>query len=120
MKNQSLGSDNSMILPVWATSKQNPDKKILVYCILDDQSNTCFISSKLRSQMKLTGHDTILSLSTMDRNQSYVACKKVVDLEIISFDRKTCIPLSLQLQGVTYLLADVKVQSRKLPGNGTI
>ena len=94
MKDQSLGSDNSMILPVWARSKQNPDKEILVYCILDDQSNTCFISNKLRSQLKLTGHDTTLSLSTMDRNQSYIACKKVVDLEIVSFDRKTCIPLS--------------------------
>ena len=40
--------DNSMILPVYIREKNNPTKEKLCYCILDDQSNTCFISKNCR------------------------------------------------------------------------
>lgn len=93
LQDQNGGSDNSMIVPVWVRSQSNTDKEILVYCILDDQSNTCFISNKLRQQLGLSGYDTTLTLSTMHKNQSFVSCKKVVDLEISSFDHKTRITI---------------------------
>ena len=41
--NQSDLVDNSMIVPVWVRSRMDSSKEILCYCILDDQSNACFI-----------------------------------------------------------------------------
>jgi len=80
-----------MIVPVFVRAKGKPDKEILAYCILDDQSNTCFISNKLKNELGLTGYDTMLSLSTMYKNHSIISSKKVVGLEVMSYDRKTCI-----------------------------
>ena len=47
--------DNSMILPVWIRNKNNPDKEILSYCILDDQSNACFETGNLSMQLNIRG-----------------------------------------------------------------
>ena len=91
--NQSNLVDNSMIVPVWVRSKMDSSKEILCYCILDDQSNACFISNKLRQQLGVSGSPTTLTLSTMHKSRSFITCKRVSDLEVLSFDRKTCIQL---------------------------
>ena len=93
--NQSDLIDNSMIVPVWVCSKMDSSKQILCYCILDDQSNACFISNKLRQQLGVNGSPTTLTLSTMHKTRSLITCKRVSDLEVLSFDRKTCIQLPL-------------------------
>ncbi|XP_077862854.1 uncharacterized protein LOC144345005 [Saccoglossus kowalevskii] len=54
-------TDNSMIVPVWVRSKVNPNREILQYCVLDPQSNTCFISKELQKQLRIIGHDTELT-----------------------------------------------------------
>ena len=81
-----------MIVPVWVRSKMD-SKEILCYCILDDQSNACFISNKLRQQLGVSGSPTTLTLSTMHKSRSFITCKRVSNLEVLSFDRKTCIQL---------------------------
>ena len=91
--NQSNLVDNSMIVPVWVRSRMDSSKEILCYCILDDQSNACFISNKLRQQLGVSGSPTTLTLSTMHKSRSLITCKRVSDLEVLSFDRKTCIQL---------------------------
>ena len=91
--NQSNLIDNLMIVPVWVRSKMDSLKKILCYCILDDQSNVCFISNKLRQQLEVSGSPTTLTLSTMHKSRSFITCKRVSDLEVLSFDCKTCIQL---------------------------
>ena len=68
-------------------------KEIFCYCILDDQSNACFISNKLRQQLGVNGSPTTLTLSTMHKTRSLFTCKRVSDLEVLSFDRKICIQL---------------------------
>ena len=82
-----------MIVPVWVCSKMDSSKERLCYCILEDQSNACFISNKLRQQLGVSGSPTTLTLSTMHKSRSFITCKRVSDLEVLSFDRKTCIQL---------------------------
>ena len=91
--NQSKLIDNSMIVPVWVRSKMDSSKEIVCYCILDDQSNACFILNKLRQQLGVNRSPTTLTLPTMHKTRSLITCKCVLDLEVLSFDHKTCIQL---------------------------
>ena len=70
--NQSDLIDNSMIIPVWVRSKMDSSKIIICYCILDDQSNVCFISNKLRQQLGVNGFPTTLTLSEMHKTKSFI------------------------------------------------
>ena len=90
---QKDGSDNSLIVPVWVRSKCNANCEILCYCIIDDQSNTCFMSETLLEQLNVPGQETNLTLSTIYKSKSVINCKKVSDLEIISFDKKSSVKL---------------------------
>ncbi|XP_070547949.1 uncharacterized protein [Ptychodera flava] len=86
-------TDNSMIIPVWVRSKSNPNAEVLQYCVLDPQSNTCFISRNLQRRLGIGGHDVKLTLSTMQRNGAIVDTKRIRDLEILSYDRQVIIPV---------------------------
>ncbi|XP_033111015.1 uncharacterized protein LOC117112068 [Anneissia japonica] len=81
-------NDNSMIVPVWMTSSSDPNTEMLVYCILDPQSNTSFISDDAAANLNLKGQATKMKLSTM-HGATEIDCKRFVDLRIASFDRKT-------------------------------
>ncbi|XP_033119376.1 uncharacterized protein LOC117118785 [Anneissia japonica] len=81
-----------MILPVWIRVKGSSTEK-LVYCILDSQSNTCFMSQYLVDQFSVKGTPTQLKLSTMFSANTLINCEKITDLEVVSFDRKTVISL---------------------------
>ncbi|XP_071963458.1 uncharacterized protein [Antedon mediterranea] len=88
----SKSSNTSMIVPVWFRSSRCPQNEILIYCILDPQSNTCFISDSIAEKLKLEGNKTNLLLSTM-HSKSSVSCRKFSHMEVVSFDRKTVIPV---------------------------
>ena len=90
---QQNGIDNSMIVPVWVRSKYNTDSEVLCYCIIDDQSNTCFMSETLFEELNVLGQETNITLSTMHQSKSVITCQKVTDLEIVSFDRKSFVNL---------------------------
>ena len=88
---QHNGSDYSLIVPVWVRSKSNINSEITCYCIIDDQSNTCFMSEALLEQLDVAGKKTSLTLSTVYKSKSVINCKRVADLEILSFDQKVCL-----------------------------
>ena len=93
IQDQMFGYDNSMIVPVWVRPKGAPNREVLCYCILDDQSNTCFMSNKLRHELGVPGTNTTLMLSTMHKSKSHINSKKVEGLEILDFDRNMHISL---------------------------
>ena len=53
-----------MILPDYLSHRDNPEEEILIYALLDTQSDTTFILQDSCSELGLTGID-VLSLSTM-------------------------------------------------------
>ena len=60
---------SSMIIPVWINHGDNPETKILVYALLDDQSDTTFVTQEALKSLNVSGPETQLSLSTMQRRQ---------------------------------------------------
>nr|XP_039251003.1 uncharacterized protein LOC120328550 [Styela clava] len=85
--------DLSMILPVWIRDKGDHSKEVLSYCILDEQSNTGFISHQVQEELGVKGHETSITLSTMFKSNVAIATRKVSCLEVLSYDRKVCIGL---------------------------
>ena len=82
------------IVPVWVSSKENPSHEILVYALLDNMSNKCFVLSDVYDQLDTDYFDTTLKLGTMASRCTKVATKGSLDLQIRSYyDSSKVIPL---------------------------
>ena len=42
----------SLIMPVWLSRESNPEREIEVYAVVDDQSNTCFVTEDVCSERR--------------------------------------------------------------------
>ena len=77
------GCIHSMILPVYVHHRSRPDNKILVYAVLDPQSDACFVTEAARSALEVEGQDVTLELKTVT-GQSVVSSSAVQDLVVES------------------------------------
>ena len=84
---------SSMIVPVWLHHESNPEAEVLIYALLDDQSDTTFITQNALSNLGVEGHKTQLSLSTMHADSKVIQSHKVNGLMINNFNRSTQIQL---------------------------
>ena len=44
VEGQEFGQDQSLIIPVWVSSSENPENKQLTYALIDCQSNATFVT----------------------------------------------------------------------------
>ena len=77
------GCIHSMILPVYVHHRSRPDNKILVYAVLDPQSDACFVTEAARSALEVEGQEVTLELKTVT-GQSVVSSSAVQDLVVES------------------------------------
>ena len=82
----------SMILPVLIHHKDNPDRRVKVYAVLDDQSDTCFVTDDIRKSLGVTGPAVNLELGTMHALRN-IDTQKVEGLIVSRFDGQVNIPL---------------------------
>ena len=82
----------SMIVPVWIQHEDNPSLKVETYAVLDDQSDTCFVTNEICSQLSLSGPEIILKLGTMHSVEN-VLTRKIEGLVISRCDGELNIPL---------------------------
>ena len=83
---------HSQILPVWVHHISNPEDKILVYALLDDQSDGCFVKETTMNKLKASGPDVQLDLSTVLGSEK-ISCKKVTGLVVRGYYETEEIPL---------------------------
>ncbi|XP_053376587.1 uncharacterized protein LOC128547590 [Mercenaria mercenaria] len=83
----------SMILPVFVSHCDNPDRDVLVYALLDTQSDTTFLLDGTRSALDLSGVDVKLSLSTLHAENKIVNSQKLRGLQVRGFYDYTRITL---------------------------
>ena len=91
--NTGQSSKCSMILPVYLSHCDSPEKEILIYALLDTQSDTTFILQDSCSALGLTGIDVKLSLSTMYAENRVVDSQKINGLMVHGFDNSMRISL---------------------------
>ena len=56
---------HSLIVPVWLHHEDSPDSKLMMYALLDDQSDACFIKQTALDKLGLEGPEVHLKLSTV-------------------------------------------------------
>ena len=76
------GSKCSMIVPVYLSHCDTPEKEVLVYALLDTQSDTTFVLHDTCSVLGLSGIDVKLSLSTMHAENRVVNSQKIKGLSV--------------------------------------
>jgi hypothetical protein len=83
---------SSLITPVWIYHKDTPNKKVMTYAVLDDQSDTCFITDGICEELGVNGPETIIELGTMHTVQN-IKTKKISGLINSPEDESVDIPL---------------------------
>ena len=87
-------SQTSPIVPVYISSPEHAGKEILVYAMLDTQSDSSFILEEVADTLNVTSKPVKLNLSTMSSKGTIVSCKKFEHLQVRGFfsDIKVTVP----------------------------
>ncbi|XP_063615371.1 uncharacterized protein LOC134788408, partial [Penaeus indicus] len=90
---------HSMIVPVWIHHESNIRKKVLVYALLDEQSDACFIKESTMNELNILGSKVHLKLTTVTgeetiestKTRGLIVCGKNEKIEIalpVTYSRK--------------------------------
>ena len=82
----------SMILPVWIHHKNDPNRQVKAYTVLDDQSDTCFVTDDVINKLGVTGPAIKLELGTMHAIEK-IDTQRIDGLVVSRYDSKVDIPL---------------------------
>ena len=83
----------SMIVPVWLSSLSKPDNEVLVYAILDTQSDATFILKETCKELDTETQPTKLRLSTITSQDSFVESQRVASLQARGYNSNLKIPI---------------------------
>ena len=72
-----------MIVPVYLSHKDHPEKEILVYALLDSQSDTTFVSQATFENLAVQGTKTSLLLSTMTLAKTKIDLPRFMDYRCV-------------------------------------
>ena len=82
VENMSSYRATSIVVPVRVASTKNTSNRILVYAMLDTQSDTTFIRSDIAHQLGLAGTDVQLRLSTMTAEDKLVQSERIEGITV--------------------------------------
>ena len=84
---------SSMIVPVWVNHADNPQNRKLVYALLDDQSDTTFVSQEVLDYLQVNRPKTQLFLSTMHAKIELVRSERIKGLQVSDTNHSMTIKL---------------------------
>ena len=86
-------SQATMIVPVWLSHQDNPQKERMVYAMLDSQSDTTFVLGDTCKALGVSGPHINLLLSTMLAVEQKVDSSKINGLTVRGYDSSSKIKL---------------------------
>ena len=89
---RSHGATTSITLPVILYHKNNPDVKVNVYALLDDGSDSTFVTNSTLKQLGVKGPEISLTLNTM-HGQAEIRVQRIEGLVTQRLDKATFIDL---------------------------
>ena len=88
------GSSNTTnVIPVWISTKENPQVEKLVYALLDTQSDSSFIEENLCSQLAAATEPCKLKVTTLLGKDVTVECQKASSLRVRGYTSTQVIDL---------------------------
>lgn len=85
----------SMIVLVWVSHKDQPIKEVLIYAVLDAQSDVSFVLDQTCEALKCPTEPTSLQITTMTSTSTSVQCDKVHNLLVRGLREDTQIELPM-------------------------
>ncbi|XP_039859773.1 uncharacterized protein LOC120716337 isoform X2 [Simochromis diagramma] len=79
---ESKNTQTSAIVPVYISTQNEPSKEVLIYALLDTQSDSSFILNEVANNLDTTKTQVKLNLSTMSSKKTTVPCTKLKALQI--------------------------------------
>ncbi len=79
------GGSTSMIVPVWISSTSTPERKTLVYTLLDTMSSNTFMDQEVCERMGANSEPVKLKLTTMMGKDTVVQSERVSELRVRGF-----------------------------------
>lgn len=76
----------TMILPVFVSSAQNPEREIKTYALLDTMSELSFVSNEVNQELQAPTTETSLRLNTMTATNHLTPCQKISGLRVRPID----------------------------------
>ena len=107
------GAKSSMIVPVYLSSKAEPNQEHLVYAMLDTQSDTTFVLDDIGNKLRAESEPTRLKLTTMTSTE-VIGCDRYTDLQIRGFNSNLKISLP-----ATYSRSSIPVHRSHIPTKET-
>ena len=92
LNNHAEPVSHSLIVPVWLHHEDNPGNKLMVYALLDDQSDACFIKQIALEKLGVSGPEIQLKLSIV-LAQEAIPSKKISGLVVQGVNESTEISL---------------------------
>ena len=83
----------SMIVPVYLSSANKPEKEVLVYALLDTMSDATFVSKDVAGNLETSHDQTTLKITTMTDNSVSIKCNRYSELLVRGFRDKERIKL---------------------------
>ena len=83
---------HSLIVPVWLHHENNPENKIMMYALLDDQSDACFVKQTALEKLDVDGPEIHLKLSTVLAEEN-ITSQKITGLVVRGVNEGTEISL---------------------------
>ncbi|KAL4001464.1 protocadherin Fat 1/2/3 [Sarotherodon galilaeus] len=87
---------SSTVVPVWLSASSNPENEILVYALLDNQSDTTFIMQDKAEALDMKGEAVQLKLSTLSSRNTIIPSQRLVGLQVRGFysSKKISLPVT--------------------------
>ena len=100
---------HSLIVPVWLHHQINPKRRVMVYALLDEQSDTCFIKDSILNVLEVDGPEVPLELSTV-LSHEVIKCQKITGLVCRGINETVEVSLPR-----TYTRSQIPARSEQIP-----
>ncbi|GAA6067422.1 uncharacterized protein LOC113067232, partial [Tachysurus ichikawai] len=93
VENVEPSTNTSMIMPVWVSTERNPGSEMLVYALLDTQSDTVFIDRELSNKLQAVSYPVRLKLTTMIARDVVMPSERVSGLNVRGYSSNVVLSL---------------------------
>ncbi|KAJ8342594.1 hypothetical protein SKAU_G00325220 [Synaphobranchus kaupii] len=86
----------STVIPVWLSTTSNPENEVLVYALLDNQSDTTFVLQEKAETLDTQKEPVQLKLSTLSSRSTVIPSQKLTGLQVRGFysTKKISLPVT--------------------------
>ncbi|XP_061154114.1 uncharacterized protein LOC133167369 [Syngnathus typhle] len=102
---------SSTVVPVWLSTASNPEQEVLVYALLDNQSDTTFILQETAEVLVTKKQPVQLKLSTMSSKDTVIQSQKLTGLQVRGYNetRKISLPVTYTREFIPANLSHVPI-----------